>query len=354
MDAHKIQGLEWIKHWAGGWSLLSCSYFGHQYTLTIEKDLKTRLESAAFVSRRGYSVCFLAKEEVDDFGDKLAEQAVKNGGKAREWCDLLKKRTDEITKVMKKLEGKSLSENQFQEFLDAFYAYVSPHIAVKKVVDYLPPKLLGQNLPQFTEARLYSEKVYAESEKFVQDFAAIVAKKNGLKQAQVLCMLKEELAECLRNGRTPPEKTLDERLEKSALFFKNGEFEFIQGNSVEDLEKALHAFADKGKISGKTAFPGVARGRVRIVFEPEKEKNFEKGDILVTGMTRPTFTHLIHQAAAIVTDAGGVLSHAAIVARELKKPCVVGTINATKELKNGDLIEVDATKGVIKILTREK
>jgi len=65
-------------------------------------------------------------------------------------------------------------------------------------------------------------------------------------------------------------------------------------------------------------------------------------------MTRPEYLPLFKKAAAVVTDAGGILSHAAIVARELKKPCVIGTQNATKRLNNGDRVEVDATHGTIK------
>ncbi|MBS3166574.1 hypothetical protein J4444_05625 [Candidatus Woesearchaeota archaeon] len=65
-------------------------------------------------------------------------------------------------------------------------------------------------------------------------------------------------------------------------------------------------------------------------------------------MTRPEYLSLINQAAAIITDAGGILSHAAISARELKKPCVIGTKNATKVLKDGDVVEVDATKGTVR------
>ncbi|TSC78406.1 MAG: pyruvate, water dikinase [Parcubacteria group bacterium Gr01-1014_29] len=58
----------------------------------------------------------------------------------------------------------------------------------------------------------------------------------------------------------------------------------------------------------------------------------------------------MHKAGAFIIDAGGILSHAAIVARELKKPCVIGTKIATKVLKNGDLVEVDADNGIVKII----
>jgi pyruvate,water dikinase len=67
-------------------------------------------------------------------------------------------------------------------------------------------------------------------------------------------------------------------------------------------------------------------------------------------MTRPEYISAMKKAAAIVTDEGGITCHAAIVSRELKKPCIIGTKIATKVLKDGDLVEVDADKGIVKIL----
>ena len=79
-------------------------------------------------------------------------------------------------------------------------------------------------------------------------------------------------------------------------------------------------------------------------------KAFDEGDILVTGMTRPEFMNVIKKASAIITDVGGILCHAAITAREMKIPCIVGTAVATKVLKDGDIVEVDANSGIVKII----
>ena len=65
-------------------------------------------------------------------------------------------------------------------------------------------------------------------------------------------------------------------------------------------------------------------------------------------MTTPEFVPLMQKAAAIITDQGGILSHAAIVSRELGKPCITGTENATSLLKDGDMVEVDADEGVVR------
>jgi pyruvate,water dikinase len=79
-------------------------------------------------------------------------------------------------------------------------------------------------------------------------------------------------------------------------------------------------------------------------------KEFEDGEILVTTMTQPNMVFLMKRAAAIVTNEGGMVSHAAIVSREFGVPCVVGTRKGTKVLKTGDRVIVDANKGIVKKL----
>lgn len=100
-------------------------------------------------------------------------------------------------------------------------------------------------------------------------------------------------------------------------------------------------------LSGRTGSPGVAEGRVKIVDATNLNEEFPEGCVLVCSVTTPDFVPCMQKACAIVTDQGGILSHAAIVARELKKPCVVGTEQATKKLKDGDMVIVDAAHGTI-------
>ncbi len=104
------------------------------------------------------------------------------------------------------------------------------------------------------------------------------------------------------------------------------------------------------EIKGNSASKGFVKGKVRIVFDATKDVEFEEGDILVTSMTRPEFVPLMKKAGGIITNEGGITCHAAIVSRELKKPCVIGTKIATQVLKNGMEIELDANIGIIKII----
>jgi phosphohistidine swiveling domain-containing protein len=107
-------------------------------------------------------------------------------------------------------------------------------------------------------------------------------------------------------------------------------------------------------IIGKIASKGFVKGRVRVVLNQSKFTEFQEGEILVTPMTTPDYVPLMKKSAAIVTDEGGISCHAAIISRELKKPCIIGTKIATQVLHDGDEVEVDADRGIIKILSSKR
>lgn len=100
-------------------------------------------------------------------------------------------------------------------------------------------------------------------------------------------------------------------------------------------------------LTGTAASPGKAVGKVKIVKNPKEIGKVEAGDILVAVMTSPDFVPAMKKAGAIVTNEGGLTSHAAIVSRELGIPCIVGTKEATQKLKTGDTVTVDGEKGLV-------
>ena len=127
--------------------------------------------------------------------------------------------------------------------------------------------------------------------------------------------------------------------------------------SGKDIQKAMKELGIEqkqeggaGEIKGMIANRGKAQGTVKIVKRAKDIEKVEKGDMLVASSTHPDYITAMQRAAAFVTDEGGLTSHAAIVAREMDKPCIVGTKNATNRLKDGDKIEVDANKGIIRKL----
>lgn len=117
----------------------------------------------------------------------------------------------------------------------------------------------------------------------------------------------------------------------------------------EKLEKSKNT-SKVSEIKGYSASPGKVIGRIKVCRGEQELTKMEIGDILVACMTQPEFLPAMKKAKAVITDEGGLTCHAAIVARELGIPCVIGTKIATKVLKDGDHVEVDAHKGIIKKL----
>lgn len=105
-------------------------------------------------------------------------------------------------------------------------------------------------------------------------------------------------------------------------------------------------------LKGQTASPGRTTGNVRIMKRKNQISTLLSGEILVSPMTTPDFVPAMKKAGAIITDEGGITCHATIISRELKKPCIIGTKIATKVLKDGDSVEVDANNGTVKILKK--
>jgi phosphoenolpyruvate synthase/pyruvate phosphate dikinase len=134
------------------------------------------------------------------------------------------------------------------------------------------------------------------------------------------------------------------------------EFLFLTGKEYEAAMKTLtkeHTH-EGDELRGMAASLGTVRGRVRVCTTLESLNEIEEGDILVASMTRPEYLPAMKKAAAFVTDEGGITCHAAIVAREMGKPCIIGTKVATKVLKNGDLVEVKGNHGVVLIKERAR
>ena len=95
---------------------------------------------------------------------------------------------------------------------------------------------------------------------------------------------------------------------------------------------------------------GETKGKVKIVRGAEDNGKFKDGEILVTVMTNPTMVMMMARAAAIITDTGGITCHAAITAREMGVPCVVATRTATKDLKDGQEVLVNGSKGEVYLI----
>ena len=127
-------------------------------------------------------------------------------------------------------------------------------------------------------------------------------------------------------------------------------------DTPQEITKALQQFvlpekkadASTKQVKGSVAYTGTVRGPARILKDISEVKKVRRGDIIICPMTWPSLIIALEKAAAFVTDEGGILCHAAILARELKKTCIIGTKNATSVFIDDDIIEVDGETGIVR------
>jgi phosphohistidine swiveling domain-containing protein len=162
-----------------------------------------------------------------------------------------------------------------------------------------------------------------------------------------------DIADYLNSNRLVSEEEIRER--KSGIVTEEGQTGVkvrIGKDAQSFLNSSLKREEHRGteEIRGSAAYPGLVRGKVRVIKERSQFSSFNEGEILIAPYTAPEYVSLMRKAIAIVTDTGGITSHAAIVSRELRIPCVVGTKVASRVLKDGDTVEVDAESGIVKKL----
>ena len=190
-----------------------------------------------------------------------------------------------------------------------------------------------------------------------QSMFSEIGKRMGLSLKELSYATGREIRNSLTSGAKPDLSLLRGRMDAYMVFEDGDETACASGDEIERCAAAL-GFQKKEctsqEIVGKCASRGKASGRVRIVLRDDDLKKVEKEDILVALTTGPSYVPAMARASAFVTDQGGFTCHAGIVAREMKKPCIVGTGNATLVLKDGDFIEVDADKGTVKVAEPEK
>ncbi len=114
------------------------------------------------------------------------------------------------------------------------------------------------------------------------------------------------------------------------------------------LDPHIRHDSEQLELGGAPASGGIARGRALVTMSASEAAKINPGEVLVTSMTTPDFVTAMKKAAAVVTNEGGILCHAAVISREFGIPCVVGTKIATKAIRTGDMVEVDGNRGTVK------
>lgn len=224
----------------------------------------------------------------------------------------------------------------------------------------IPSEMMAnfQSLRDYMSAVDAMKKAYAISHCFLSNFLEETAKRLKVKIADLYFLTPGEISETLKGQKQISKAEVKSR--KSCIVIGHRisgkwQVQIIKGEAAKSIITKLlepQKVEEKLFIKGIAASPGKAIGLVKVLKDATEVNKLSQGEILVTPMTTPDYILAIHKAAAIITDEGGVLCHAALVSREFGIPCIIGTKKATKVLKDGDLVEVDAEKGIVKILGR--
>lgn len=194
--------------------------------------------------------------------------------------------------------------------------------------------------------RSYRAEMWAKAHVDLQPLLKEVARRGRLSLTQLCFLTEMEVDDFLTRQRLPPKREIDGRIQAYAYLGVEGEYKLFSGpkevNEVIAQEFGDFDVSGVREFKGTVANRGYGKGKARVILDVNKVGTLKKGEILVAIMTRPEYVVAMEKCAAIVTDEGGVLCHAAIVSREMDIPCVIGTKIATKVLKDGDLVEVDA------------
>src|SRR3989344_4205964 len=350
-------------------SLLTSSCVALGYTKYLEKNFGLHYDAFCAIGRGFHYRSFLNERSISEKVErKLREQGYETSHDRQRAQEIHSRYRDRI----KNIEEKNVpTEKAIKVILEGYSEYFSSlgyynclWRLSKENPGFVTTHISGNNIAVIGSERNAVSALYPQIENLLRSLFQVL--REVFREAADLFFFttKTELLSILDKGLINQEtKDMIEMRSQQYLHFYeyNNDKErvvtspeLISSVEVEYFHVGQHI--DASEILGVAAFPGVVRGRVSVLQEGEQNINGKKeiafDTVLVAKHTHPKYTHLVKQCAAIVADEGGILSHAAIIASELKKPCIIGTKIATQVLKDGDLVEVDANEGVVRILER--
>lgn len=260
--------------------------------------------------------------------------------------ELEKIMSEDPRKVIKNIKQEFTSLKKKQLEIQREYKINSVHKRVFKIVR------------DSNYARLYSKYSQFFGYYAMEGVYSEIGKRAGLSLEQIRFLGHDDFRRVLIEKKDFSQVTLERMKYSLHITDGKGHTEYFFGDEARKVRARMkfkeieHKLSDEGNntLRGQSAYNGKVQGRVKVINLITELGKIHHGNILVSHMTNPDIVPAMKMARAIVTDLGGITCHAAIVARELKKPCIIGTKIATKVLKDGDMIEVDADNGIVRII----
>lgn len=321
-------------------SFLSCSIFTDTHQFSFRKFFNFSGFSIIywFVRPDGNVVFYRSWKEYDLFAEKVGRKYLQDFKFARRTADTLIRMSDDIENFIKKNDTleKFLAKKKY--FITLYRDFFAFHQAAFWPLEYLSKNKDSLNKKKIDKIAEVLGRAYRYNEMVVPDVEKYFSK------LKIADLLPKEIS------------SLKKRITKNrSILLLNKKIYILSVLEAKKINQALARKRNKYEkqikdLKGFGAYPGRAVGKVEVINNYKDFKNLRSGNILVTAQTRPQYNFFLKKVKAIITDEGGLLCHAAILAREFKIPAIVGTKIATKVLRDGMTVEVDANKGIIKII----
>ncbi|MBI5002588.1 hypothetical protein HZC31_04335 [Candidatus Woesearchaeota archaeon] len=305
-----------------------------------KRVLGARFPDVLFLEeKKDVARCYRPKEQVEAY-NKCAKEIYTNTKKIRTLLEKAEQLNKQAERILAKKETLTLQEAVQFLIILSLHATALPYRA-GEFLNEIKDKEVIKKTEQLRAISYYPRII----EEIIIPLAQKEAKKAGVNENAVNYLTYKEIL--AKEWQKYNER---KNQEGNYVYAVIDEKEYISFRTdAEKIIEMLEPITKEQEIKGRCAYPGIVKGRVRIVNDRTiKGVIFNKGEILVSVSTSPIYMPFIEKATAIITDEGGLVCHAAILSRELKIPCVIGTKNATRMLKDGDLVEVDAEKGIVK------
>ncbi|MEO6077167.1 MAG: PEP-utilizing enzyme, partial [Candidatus Andersenbacteria bacterium] len=268
-------------------------------------------------------------------------------------------------------EGNAIDQEQLTDFFSLLSEYrilyqktefFYTDLAFEKKEEFTVIKDNFKSFEQFKlDGREYLNKIFLVPDSLFNNLLRKLSDQFNLSYEDLLNYSMEEILYLFDGEKVSPD-TLVERQKGYVMYVQSGRIKNITGSKALDfIDRSVSQKTFSSELKGKIANKGKVTAKAKVFKISLSDYNklsavidaMEQGQVLVAETTEPSIIAACKKAAAIVTNQGGMMSHAAIVAREMNIPCVIGVTDATEIIKDGDLIEVDADNGVIRILDTE-
>ncbi|MBU0471960.1 MAG: hypothetical protein KKF89_03275 [Nanoarchaeota archaeon] len=346
--------MAWIKNFVRKDYLYMLYYPFTTYRLWWKEFLGFNLKKVIFYWNGEYYESWRDDVEIEEFYIYLKKLCGNDKNKLDSWIDQAIKNNLILENHISTIASFNLSNVSNEEFVSFlrkthriiksyWISYTLPLFASKKV-EFNPSQ--KENFLNLRKKTLYVDFQVKALPKILSE----ISRRTGINDDLLYFAFPDELINIFK--RKPCVEELKRR--KKSYFWKNenNNIEFLSGVEAQKKYDELLVRDEDIDINlkGVSVNKGKIIGTARVVVTEHSLKTLGKNDILVTLMVRPSFYSKIKNCKAIITEEGGINSHAAILARELGIPCIVQVKNATKNIENGEKLEVDADKGMIRKL----